>query len=165
MVLFYGKVAQLVTAPSDVDKVLGKMSQLFLNTKTEQTVNKVAIIGGKDAVKFIHQLHFVIPPSATSYHLSKQCTTLLPHGKLVDVETSPQRSKSRRLPKDPGTRVETNAQGDMLFRRVGDERLTFFQVDYGTPHARFNYISWVSLCQGVSNWLILYALSQTVMLI
>ncbi|RYH21916.1 hypothetical protein EON65_19910 [archaeon] len=150
MVLFYGKVMSVMSSATE-DGVFGKMSQLFLNTKPQKAANKVSIVGGKDAVKFIHQLHFAVPPSATSFHLSKQCTTLLPHGKLVDIEASPHRSKSRRLQKDPGTRVETNGQGDMLFRRLGDERLTFFQVDYGTPNARFNYVSWVSLCQGVSS--------------
>jgi hypothetical protein len=81
--------------------------------------------------RFFNELHFMAPVSATNYHLQlkgKRNSTLFPGGSLVEVEPSPKMSRSRTLPRDPGTRVEVTADGDK-FRRIGDMRLTFLQCD------------------------------------
>lgn len=100
--------------------------------------------------RFMRQLHYMIPESATQFHMQRYCLPLLPQGKLFDIESSPANSRSRKLWTDPGTRIESNGitrtnrffqlsntshtphtslnhKDELLYRRIGDPRLTFLQ--------------------------------------
>lgn len=78
--------------------------------------------------RMMRQMHYLIPTTATSYHRSGYCQPLLTKGVLVEVEPSPLDSRSRFHDIDPGTRVECSADGLEMIRRIGDERLTFVQL-------------------------------------
>jgi hypothetical protein len=80
------------------------------------------------AKQIMRQLHFMIPTSATKYHLQSQCKPLFKGGILYEVEPSPSKSRSRNLRPDPGTRVEITWAGQQ-YRRIGDDRLTFIQLE------------------------------------
>lgn len=112
-------------------------------------ISKVLVLGSTAAQKLMKQLHFMVPESALAYHYHANCKPLLMGGQLVDVEPSPASSKARNLPKDPGTRLETNRHGDVLLRRIGDPRLTFCQMD--CSRARIDASTWISLTVGVSS--------------
>lgn len=102
-------------------------------------------------LRFIRQLHFIVPTTATKYHLqlrqelqhrspdsdatalrrwslSTHPETLTAGGKLICVEPSPENSRSRRHPVDPGTRYEQTQDG-FPYRRIGDLRMSFVQCD------------------------------------
>lgn len=84
---------------------------------------------------FMTQLHYVIPETATAYHLNKNCKPLFKNGKLINIESSPTSSRSRKHCKDPGTRVESI--NDCFYRRIGDSRLTFISLDYNPKNCSF----------------------------
>lgn len=141
-------------------------------------LTSVGISSRKDSAKksligrvMMQQLHYLIPSTATAFHLlspgypikhhlsanndscisaltRNKCAPLLPEAVLVDVEPSPQGSRSRSHSVDPGTRVEQiiaspapssvdNLYGldqstknsahcnTIRYRRIGDSRLTF----------------------------------------
>lgn len=152
MKLFYGKVMNM-------DKGLGSPhissgAMRFLagivsgGNHDSDALSKILVVGAASAIKLLKQLHFLVPETATAYHYDLNCRPLLPSGVLVDIEPSPVKSNSRRLSQDPGTRVETNRQKDMLIRRLGDRRLTFVQAEYGA--IGFDYATWAALTPGVS---------------
>lgn len=100
--------------------------------------------------RFVRQLHFIVPTTVTRYHLqlpqqqrsiatgnatvrqrwslSTHPETLTVGGRLIHVEPSPENSRSRRHPVDPGTRYEQTQEG-FPYRRIGDLRLSFVQCD------------------------------------
>ena len=80
------------------------------------------------AQRFLQQLHFIIPSSATSFHFSPLCQPILPKGKLLDVESSPCQSRSRYTGRDAGTRLECSSDYKFQYRRIGDLRLSFLHV-------------------------------------
>lgn len=150
MKLFYGKINHIQTNSNN--ELLFNFLSWGINHERSRIIRKIMVVGADCAVSFMKQLHFVVPETATAFHYDRGCVPLLPQGRLIEVESSPPKSKSRKLPQDPGTRVETNRTHDMYIRRIGDERLTFCQVDYGEW---FNYASWAALSSGVSIYLVL----------
>lgn len=106
--------------------------------------------------KFFQQLHFIVPTTATRFHLqlpqqfpsnpkSNRAGTIFPYGQLLNIEGSPQKSRSRSLPIDPGTRLEMTSDGD-LYRRIGDMRLTFIQCEaesYFLSTNESNMLGWM----------------------
>eukprot|EP01039_Chlorochromonas_danica_P009583 gene9582-10590_t len=152
--LFYGKINHIQTTSNN--ELLFNFLAWSANGERSRTIRKIIVVGADCAVNFMKQLHFVVPETATAFHYDRRCVPLLPHGRLIDVESSPAKSKSRKLPQDPGTRVETNRTHDMYIRRIGDERLTFCQADYGE---RFNYASWAALSSGTMGYILVFDLT------
>jgi hypothetical protein len=75
-------------------------------------------------------LHFIVPTTATRYHLDKHFKPLLPNGRILAREDSPCGSRTRNSGSvDPGTIFECSEDLNMFFRRIGDSRLTFIQFD------------------------------------
>ena len=121
--LFYGSVKS-------------KFSDFFIHAVYPRNV--VFILGeahnnvGMNGVTkdFMEKIHYIIPESATCSHLSSSMRPLLRKGILLDVEPSPVNSRSRNLPRDPGTRVECSiTDTSFKFRRVGDNRLAMIGMD------------------------------------
>lgn len=121
MKLFYGSLNPILTP------VVPKNESL-------NGIKKVIIIMGSNGnnitKRIMKQLHYLIPESATIFHHSSKCKPLLKSGILLDVSPSPVNSRSRNIYPDPGTRVESDHSYVFNFQRIGDQRLTFLQVDY-----------------------------------
>lgn len=105
--------------------------------KSHPVANAIVIVSGTESPQlmegFLNQLHFVIPESATEYHLSRECKPYLAEAMVLNVEPSPRNSRSRRLYRDPGTLVECSILDlNFKYRRIGDPRLTFLGVDLPT---------------------------------
>jgi hypothetical protein len=99
---------------------------------------------------FFARLHYLVPESATSYHLrGATVPPLLSHGTLIDIEPSPRDSRSRNHTLDPGTLVEGSITNPTFtYRRLGDQRLTFVGVDLPVHNPRcrpFDYTSYFKL--------------------
>jgi hypothetical protein len=99
---------------------------------------------------FFARLHYLVPESATSYHLrGTTVPPLLTHGALIDIEPSPRDSRSRNHTLDPGTLVEASTTTPTFtYRRLGDQRLVFVGVDLPVHNPRcrpFDYTSYFEL--------------------
>jgi hypothetical protein len=99
---------------------------------------------------FFARLHYLVPESATGYHLrGTTVPPLLSHGTLIDIEPSPRDSRSRNHTLDPGTLVEASITNPTFtYRRLGDQRLVFVGVDLPVHNPRcrpFDYTSYFEL--------------------
>lgn len=104
---------------------------------------------------YMQRLHYIVPKSATQYHLKESATTVIPEGYVLGMESSPFDSRSRlESMYDPGTRIETNANGTIEYRRIGDKRLSFVQCYYDNlisqSHQHDCKEVWTSLTHQVS---------------
>lgn len=143
MKLFYGFLrGNTPTNISMTSSLWEKLSASFLTihslyrTTTDATLHPstISVIGLSTemiARKFMQKLHYVIPSTATKYHLLEQAITILPDGYVLGMESSPHNSRTRLESHfDPGTRIETNAKGTVEYRRIGDETFSFVQCYY-----------------------------------
>lgn len=125
--LFYGA--------TKMEEVISLRAILGITVRT--LPQSIVVVGDTDGSCTTHTtmrlLHYVVPESATRYHLSRECKPYLPEAMLLDIEPSPANSRSRNLSRDPGTLVEGSMVDTMFkYRRVGDPRLTFLGVDVCT---------------------------------
>lgn len=111
--------------------------------------------GGSLTQHFLAKMHYLVPESATAFHLARpSAKPLLAQGLLVDIEPSPRDSRSRNHALDPGTLVEASTTDPtFVYRRVGDTRLTFIGVDLPTRSLRrdLDYSSYYELTSQVAH--------------
>lgn len=113
-------------------------SSYFSSSSINLISNTIILVGlnrQNISSKFISLLHYLLPISVLNFHYHPLCKPLLPGGILKEIKKSPRNSHSSKLEKDPGTRVETDALGEIIYQRLGDNRLTFLQFFY-TPLLR-----------------------------
>lgn len=103
-----------------------------VRTDIEAIIPIISCCNDQLSKRLMRQLHFMIPASATRFHLPHyNCATLVKSATLIDVEESPKESRTRRaqhlFEEDAGTRVELSRLSQQ-YRRIGDNRLTFVQI-------------------------------------
>lgn len=130
--------------------VFDSIFQRNLGLSNIQRRDLVLMIGrtGQMCGRDVHNsMHFLIPESATEYHLLPECKPIIKGGRVIRTEPSPKDSRSYKTFPDPGTLVEqapikydnyssaTNSPvEDYVFRirRIGDERMSFVQFNHDT---------------------------------
>ncbi len=149
--IFYGTLSHKSHATQS-ESMLG----MFLPSTNSVVKRKIVVLGhsGRDSTrqshKLVQQLHYVVPESATAYHLSSKCRPLQKGFVLTDVEASPITSRSRNITLDPGTRIETHLTHNLLkCRRVGDERLTFVEFEYARDRFRYKHEQYSEIIRGI----------------
>lgn len=134
----------------------------LLRGESHTLAKAILIVGDIDGQHntqwFTRQLHYVIPESATKFHINRECKPYLADAMVLDVEPSPSNSRSRNLSRDPGTMVEGSiVDMNFKYRRVGDTRLTFLGVDVSVmqrvPYGQqMNYRLWYQLTAKVRQY-------------
>lgn len=134
--LYYGSVPEEI----NVGFVRSLFAQHAVRPQLHRTITVIGQSGASLSTKlFMRKLHYLVPESATSFHNARACKPLLDTGMLIDVEPSPIDSRSRNLPRDPGTRIECSSTDQWFtYRRLGDARLTFLSMEFDLKHGPLN---------------------------
>jgi hypothetical protein len=132
------------------ETLLGTLKRLGGTCDSPLPRNVVVCFGktGENSGKDIHTaLHFVVPSSATAYHVDRsQWRPVLRGGVVTRLEASPAAARgAQRASLDPGTLIEeAPISNDFIFRvrRIGDDRLTWvhFNHDPKQPPVRVTFL-------------------------
>ena len=147
--LYYGTIIDTLNQKKHIaGGVFDSVFQRNLRISSSQRRDLVLMIGrtGQICGRDVHNsMHFMVPESATEYHLLSECKPIMKGGRIIRTEPSPKDSRSYKTYPDPGTLVEqapikydsysstTNPPTeDYVFRirRIGGERLSFVQFNH-----------------------------------
>jgi hypothetical protein len=121
---------------------------MLIQRNTAERKDLVLMIGrtGQNSAHDVHSsLHYMVPDSATAYHLRPDCKSIMKGGRIIRTDPSP-RAQNRHYA-DPGTLIEQapikyennfNPDTDgfvFRIRRIGDDRLSFVQFNHDPTFA------------------------------